>query len=553
MSNVKQLNKSYKLWKIAVYIRLSKEDERANESESVVNQKKILIEYLEHFFDEDYDIVDFYIDDGLTGTDDTRESFMRMILDIEKGIVNCVLCKTLARAFRNYADQGHYLEVYFPQKNVRFISTGDPKIDTFLNPDVLTGLEVPITGLMNDRFACRTSNDIRRTFNTKRRNGEFIGAFAPYGYLKDPDNKNRLIIDPEIAPIKRDMLNWILGGMSLRGVALKLNEMGILNPSAYKKSKGFNYCNPQSNKIDGLWTGTSVKSTLLAKVNLGHMVQGKQRVISYKVHDRINLPEDEWFYVENTHEPIFTQEEYDTLKRILSKSTRTPNKKRKVHIFSGLLICADCNKALHRKTSKGYTYYACRTYLEKSKTKCTKHSIRLDNLEKAVLQTIKTQIKLLDIAADKLDEMCKSPEVQSSSNRIEKAIFTKQQELEKKKQISDSLYEDWKTKEITKEEYRRMKVKYDEQIQKTLTSLANLQKEKLSIKNIASGNTDIFENFKKYKNVCKLDRNLLVELIDCIKVYENNRITIRFRFIDQIENVFEHLQLNFKENHLNIN
>lgn len=311
------------IWNIAVYIRLSREDGN-EESESVVNQKKILTEYLEQYFEDQYVVTDFYIDDGLTGTDDTRAEFMRMTHDIEKGKVNCMICKTLARAFRNYSDQGYYLEYYFPQKKVRFISTGDPKIDTHTNPEAITGLEVPITGLMNDRFAGKTSSDVRRTFNTKRRNGEFIGAFPPYGYLKHPDDKNRLILDEDIVPIKRDMLYWIIrDSMSLAGVAKRLNELGIPNPTAYKRGKGWNYCNPNVSKNDGLWTGSTVRRILLDKVNLGHMIQGKQRVVSYKVHDKVSVPEDEWFIKENTHEATFTQEEYDTLSRMLAKDTRT--------------------------------------------------------------------------------------------------------------------------------------------------------------------------------------------------------------------------------------
>ena len=164
-------------WLVAVYIRLSRED-GGEESGSVINQKKILTEYMEKQFLGQYVLVDFYVDDGLSGTDDTRASFMRVIQDIEDGRVNCVVCKTLSRAFRNYSDQGYYLESYFPQKKVRFISTGDPKIDTFTNPEAITGLEVPITGLMNDRYAAKTSDDVRRTFDHKRRNGEFIGALA---------------------------------------------------------------------------------------------------------------------------------------------------------------------------------------------------------------------------------------------------------------------------------------------------------------------------------------------------------------------------------------
>ena len=349
------------IWRIAVYIRLSREDGNV-ESESVVNQKKILMEFVEQYFEGQYVIIDFYIDDGLTGTDDTRASFMRVIADIEDGKVNCVVCKTLSRAFRNYSDQGYYLEQYFPQKNVRFISTGDPKIDTFTNPEAITGLEVPITGLMNDRFAAKTSSDVRRTFDHKRRKGEFIGAFAPYGYIKDPKDKNRLLLDEEVVPIKRDILRWFIhDGMSLAGIAKRLNELGVPNSTAYKHSKGFAYNNPSTEICDGLWVSSTVRRVLTDQVNLGHMVQGKQRVVSYKVHDRVTTSPNEWFIKENTHAPTFTQEEFDTAQRLLQRDTCTPAGGRKVYLFGGFVRCADCKKALRRNPSKGFAYYMCRT------------------------------------------------------------------------------------------------------------------------------------------------------------------------------------------------
>ena len=170
-SQESRLTNNRTIWKVAVYIRLSREDGN-DESLSVINQKKILKEYLEEMFEDEYVLVDFYVDDGLTGTDDERESFQRMIKDVKQGKVNCIICKTLARAFRNYSDQGYFLEEFLPLHRTRFICLGSPKFDTYLNPEVITdGLDVPITGLMNDRYAARASADIRRTFNTKRRNG----------------------------------------------------------------------------------------------------------------------------------------------------------------------------------------------------------------------------------------------------------------------------------------------------------------------------------------------------------------------------------------------
>jgi len=532
------------IWRIAVYIRLSREDGN-DESESVVNQKKILTEYLEKHFEDQYVVVDYYMDDGLTGTDDTRKEFMRLIHDIDLSEVNCMVVKTLARAFRNYSDQGYYLEYFFPQKNVRFISVGDPVIDTYKNPDIITGLEVPITGLMNDRYSARTSSDIRRTFNMKRRNGEFIGAFPPYGYLKDPENKNRLILDPEIASLKREMRGWIVqDGMSLGGVARKLNELGVPNPTAYKHKLGWQYCNPLVKENDGLWVGTSVKHVLLNQVNLGHMVQGKQRVVSYKVHDKIRVPEEDWFIVHNTHEPTFTQEEYDALENVLARDTRTPNGSKTVHLFSGFLRCSDCNKALQRRTSKGHTYYACRTHTEKSKERCTKHSIRLDILEEAVLQSVRMQIALIENLAEVIEEINQRVDINTQSSRIESLLKARHQELAKMKNAADSLYVDWKAGELTAEDYRRMKQKFDDKVNQIAEVIANLEEEQRVAQQGVTAESDLFLAFAKHGNIAKLDRGVLIALVDTIYVHEDKGITIKYRYADQYERTLEYIEAN---------
>ncbi len=530
------------IWRIAMYIRLSREDGN-DESDSVVNQKKILKEYLEQFFDGQYEIAGFYVDDGLTGTDDTRKDFMRMIQDIEQGLVSCVVCKTLSRAFRNYSDQGYYLEYYFPQKNVRFISTGDPKIDTFTNPEAITGLEVPITGLMNDRFAARTSSDIRRTFATKRRNGEFIGAFPPYGYLKDPQDKNRLILDPETVPVKRDIYRWLVHeGMSLNGTAKKLNELAIPNPTAYKRSKGWNYSNPHAKDNDGLWVGSTIRRMILEQVNLGHMVQGRQRVVSYKVHDTVAVPEDEWFVKHNTHEPTFTQEEYDNLARLLQRDTRTPNGERNVHLFAGFLKCHDCGKAMRRKPSKGYVYYVCRTYAEKSQTRCTRHGIREDELVNLVLSAVQAQITLLDSIAGIADEVNQSPEADAQSQRIEKLLAETHRELEKTQNLYDGLYADWRTEHITQAAYQRMKAKCEVKEAQLCEAVEQLKKEQHNLTKNITSQSAAFTTFLKYKNVQQLDRALLTELVDTIHIYEGKEITVCFRFEDELRRITKFAQ-----------
>lgn len=282
-----------KYWKIGIYIRLSREDKEKEEervskkrggrnqpqnvdtdaSGSIVEQDKILTEWVEEYFREErYEIVDYFVDDGLTGTDDTRDDFQRLMEYVEDGRVNCIVVKTLSRAFRNYADQGRYLEQVFPRIGVRFISSGNPFVDSYNDPDAINnGMEIPINGLMNDRFAAKTSSDIRRTFDAKRKRGEFIGAFAPYGYIKDPEDKNSIIIDEEAAGHVRDIFNWfVIDGMSKRGIALKLNELGVLNPTAYKQRvQKLKYKNPGTEMNDGLWTGNNVWAILKNQVYIG--------------------------------------------------------------------------------------------------------------------------------------------------------------------------------------------------------------------------------------------------------------------------------------------
>ena len=205
-STQQQTSGQQNIWRIGKYIRLSRED--GNEvSESVVNQNKILDDELPHFFETGlFEVVNTYIDDGTSGTTDLeRRDFQRMVQDMKDGRINCIIVKNLSRAFRNSANQGHFLEEFIPLYHTRFISLYQPRIDTFLDPEVVHSLEVSITGFMNEQYAYKTSADVRRTFRYKRERGEFIGAFAPYGYVKDPDNKNALLVDEDAAQVVQDI------------------------------------------------------------------------------------------------------------------------------------------------------------------------------------------------------------------------------------------------------------------------------------------------------------------------------------------------------------
>ncbi len=552
------------IWRIAIYIRLSKEDWReddragnrkggskapsqdtADVSRSIVEQKKILGEYVDTHFQEEYIVVDVYVDDGLTGTDDTRDDFQRMMEDVDKGKVNCIIVKTLSRAFRNYADQGRYLEQIFPSKGVRFISTGNPFVDSFTDPDAIqNGMEIPINGLMNDRFAAKTSADVRRTFDAKRRRGEFIGAFAPYGYIKDPEDKNSIIIDESAAQTVRDIYLWYVNdGMSKNAIAKKLNELSIPNPTAYKSQvQRFKYKNPNTANNDGLWCSTQILKILTNEVYIGNMVQGRHRIISYKVHTQVAVPEDEWYIVPNTHEAIIDKETFEKAQFLHSRDTRAAPDKSIVYMFSGFTRCADCKKSMRRSSSKGLAYYRCRTKSDKGM--CSSHSIREDKLTQAVLDAIRIQIGLVESLAETLDAINQNPIVKTQSTRLNGMLKLREEELQKITSAIDSLYLDWKSGEITKEDHRRMKSRFEEKTAKLTEAIAAIQDEINTMAKGVNADDAYLTAFMKHKNIQTLERGIVVELIDTIYVHEDGRLTIDFAFADELKRVVDFIENN---------
>lgn len=532
------------LWRIGLYIRLSREDENEDESESVINQEKILRDFVDSYFTPGNSvIIDVYPDDGRTGTDTQRPQFQRMTEDIINKRINCVIIKSLARGFRNLADQQKFLEEFIPVHGARFICTGTPFIDNYSDPRSATGLEIPIRGMFNEQFAASTSEEVRKTFKMKRERGEFIGAFAPYGYQKAADNKNYLVVDPEAAEIVRNIFHWFVNdGMSKRGIAKKLNIEGIPNPSEYKRRNGQKYQNPKSAVNDGLWNATSVTRILQDEMYIGNMVQGKYRTISYKVHKQIRTPEEEWFVVENTHEAIVDKALFNKAQTLHQQDTRTPSDKQEVYPFSGLVRCADCEKAMHRKTARDLVYYFCRTFVDKQT--CSKHTIRLDALEKAVLVSIQKQIELAGTLEEEVERINNAPVIHRESARLTHSLNEAQKQMKKYSDAADSLYMDWKSGDITQQEYHRLKGKYTEQIASLEQQIAHLQGEMQVMANGISTDDPYLTTFLKHRNIQTLNRGILVELIDTIWVHEGGEITIDFNFADQHQNILDYIENN---------
>lgn len=545
---VETVKTKYRVWRIAIYIRLSKEDMRCfDESESVSNQRKIIEEHIAGLNDGDeYIIVDEYVDDGISGTtDDEREDFQRMLSDIRAGRINCVIVKDLARSFRNYSDQGYYLDDYFPRYNVRFISLYHQPLDSYREPQNMRSIAVPIQGVLNENHCAETSDKVREVFDMKRRNGEFIGAFAPFGYLKDPEDKNALIVDEEAAQVVRDIFNMFLDGMSKNAIVRELNAHGVLNPAAYKRHKGLKYQNPFVDPAKpALWSAISITQILTNRMYCGDMVQGKYRVKSYKIHVQEKMPEDEWYIVENTHEPIIDRATYEKVQRLLLRDTRTAPQKKNVYLFSGFLRCADCKKSMSRSLNHGTVYYYCRTYKDQSKTACTKHAIQHNRLELAVLYAIQQQVYLAVDYTEAIERINRAPLVKSQSKKLTEALEQKERELAKIQRYKQAAYQDWKDGEITRTDYRHMTEDYEQQAENISAIIERLRAEQAELENGVDTENPFLKAFRQYQNIDELTRDVLIELVDHIEIHEGGNISIVFRFADELRRIQEFIEVN---------
>ena len=541
-------NNKTKIWSVAQYIRLSQEDNDTvidkQESNSITSKKALLNEFIEEH--DDLIVYDTYVDDGYTGTDFNRPGFQRLLEDMRKGNINCVLVKDLSRLGRNYIEVGNYIEQIFPLFNVRFIAINDI-VDSFENPMSSNTILVPFKNLINDEYARDTSIKIKSALNGRKKKGEFIGAFPSYGYVKDEQDKHKLVIDKESAEIVRKIFEWKVNeGLGNLAICHRLNDMGVLNPTGYKKKKlNQNYNNSKMKEEDYSWGPSTVRNILKNDVYIGNVTQGKRKVKSYKIHTVEQVPEDEWVTAENMHEPIINKELFDRAQGLRQVDTRVQNSGT-LSMWAGILKCADCGRAMHKKYCKNtsgtvYEYYICGTYRKKSSKLCTKHTLKVENLENSVLEAIKLHIELLIDTENILKQISKSKTKELASENISNIKYAKQREIEKISNLKRCLYEDWKNEDITREEYLEYKQKYEQDIERIKGVIDNLDKQKEKQEELIEESSEWLENFKKYKNITELDRDIITELIENIEVYENKKIKIHFKFMNELDKIYEYL------------
>ncbi len=524
-------------YKAALYIRLSSEDGDKQESNSVTSQRKILSKYVEGL--PDTEIYDYYIDDGYSGTSFDRPAFKKMMEAIYAGNVNCIIVKDLSRFGRNYSKTGYYLDEIYRPMRIRFIAINN-SIDTFsANTNSMTEcISVGMTNVMNEVYAASTSVSVKNTLSVYRSEGKFVGSHSVYGYKKDPENKHQLIIDEEAAEVVRWIFEKFVSGTSITGIVRSLNKRGVPNPSRYKALKGVK---PDKFGNDGLWCERTVRRFLENRTFIGDMVQGKHEKLSYKSKKIVPVDKQDWCVVEGTHEPIIDKKTFDKAQSLFNQHIYTNNKQGKVGLFSGFLRCAECGAAMRKKTNysgtKTYVYYLCGTFTKKNKDLCTAHRIREDRLEKAVLTAIKTFVK----ASVNMAELIKTRSENKSTDSFVKELKKAREKLEQYDNMSFSLYKDFKTGVISKAEYASFQKKIPELQEQLRLEIAELEKTIDEYDN-AKERAFSLDELEEYLGLRRLNRKILLELVDKIYIHENNEITIDFKFKNEFNMAKDYLK-----------
>lgn len=528
-----------KTYQAAIYLRLSREDGDVAEggkqvSNSIANQKELIMDYLKSH--PEIKVVSTYTDDGYSGVDFERPDFQRLLSDIRESKINCVIVKDLSRFGRNYIESGRYIEKIFPMLGIRFIAVTDG-YDS-INEDLGSEMIIPFKNLINDAYCRDISVKIRSHMDIKRRNGEYIGAFAAYGYLKDKENKNHLVIDEYAADVVRDIFSMKLCGMSQQAIADKLNADGILSPIQYKKSIGIDLESSFQKSAKPKWSYNAVLRILKNEVYTGTVVQGKCTTPNYKIKKRVHKAENEWIRVQNTHDAIIPRDEFGLVQELLLRDTRVAPDGTEVFPLGGMLFCADCGETMVRKTvpagGRRYVYYVC-SGNKKDKNHCSTHSFSEKKLTESVLEAVKGHIRAVLSISEAVDIISKAPEMKPDAVKCEERIEKLRAEADECNVRRKNLYEDYKDGILTKDEYFMLRDQYQKQLEGIGRSMEAVQSEKDTILSSRSGKQEWIEKLRKYKDADSLDRGLVTFIIDRIDVAEGNRLQVKYRFEKEIQ------------------
>ena len=535
------------LYNVAIYARLSVEDNGKN-SDSIESQ----ISYLEDYIAKDPTMrkAAVFIDNGFTGTNFMRPEFQRMIDTARLGKINCVVVKDLSRLGRNYVETGEFLEMVCPFIGLRFIAVNDNYDSEALTSN--SGLAASLSNIINDFYAKDISRKVFSALRTKMENGEYIGAWEKYGYLKDPDNKNRLIVNPETAPVVQQIFLWRSEGMSYMGINRKLNEMDIPSPGQYKADRGIVTNNNQKERKI-LWNKHIVTDILKDITYIGHMAQRKTTQCLHKGISYSRVNEEDWVIAYNTHEPIIEHELFDRVQeinRVAAEKTKANSGKydylpKEKNIYGAKLVCADCGARmkLHRsfstKKDKVYFTFNCPTYGEHGKMGCSSKVKRKAELDEAVFQAIRAQMNVFMDTAHIIKSLLVQKQAVSKGASKKKSKASLNAKMKRLRSAISTLYVDLKDGLLTDEEYRMQKEKYQSQLAELEHTFGELNQGEADTEAMLIGTKRWAAIVEEYSGATELSEGMLSACVELIKVHADGSLEITFNYMQEFKELLE--------------
>ena len=519
----------------ALYCRLSQDDKQEGDSNSIINQKKILKKYA---LDRGYTNIQFYIDDGVSGTTFNRAGFQSMIADVETGKVKRVIVKDMSRLGRDYLQVGMYTEIFFPEHDVHFIAVNDG-VDSNQEDNEFT----PFRNIINEWYAKDTSKKIRAVKRSKGMAGEHIGSHPPYGYMKNPENKKEWLIDEEAAEVVREIFRLCVGGYGPTRIAHILTERKILCPTYYALEKGGK---PRTalpaDKYT--WNGPVVAKILDRMDYLGHTVNFKTHVKSYKVHKTIYNSPDQWKVFEGTHEAIIDKETFEIVQKIRA-GKRRPTRMGEMPMFSGLLYCADCGRKLsfHRKADEPAEkhHYLCENYRSNT-ANCTMHYIRNVVVERIVLENLKEVIQYVSNYEDEFVRMIMDSDMRQRNRELsqkKKRLAEIQKRIGELDTIFQRIYEDNIIGKLSDERFMKMSKRYEDEQHTLQTEADEIQSELQQEEKKSVDVKRFLAIVKKYTDLTELTPEIFREFIDKIIVHAPDKSS--GRRLQEIEIIYNHI------------
>ena len=539
---------SQKMYRAVIYCRLSKEDGDKVESNSIAGQRA----YCEDYISKQDDIVivrEPIIDDGFSGVALEREGFKELEVLVRTGKVDCVVVRDLSRFSRNYIDAGTYLEKIFPSLGVRFIAindnydslTSDPQSDSFV---------LPFKNLINDTYCKDISVKIRSSLEIKKKNGDYVGNYCPYGYKRDEVNRHKLVVDEEVRENVQMIFSLFKDGVSIGKIADRLNQMGVLSPMEYKRSQGIKFETVFKTSKNAKWEYNTIKRILVNDIYIGVLTQGKRGTPNYKVKVIQNKDESEWISKEDNHEPLVSHEDFMAIAEMLKRDMRSKADDSE-NTMSGFLFCADCGatmvKTVSTSNGKKYTYYVCSGH--KKHKNCSTHTTPVSEIEDAVLNAVHDQVELvvnLDKAMELINEL---PHKDRRIFSYEKQIEVLTEEISRYQKLKLSLYENLTEEIISKDEYFEFRTTYTNIIEEKEAARKRLEKECKQAVDTGTTTKNWVALFKTYENIEELNRRVLMSLVDRVKVFGNHKLDIVFKYADEYKEAIAYI-LSFEQNEI---